>query len=185
MTALLCLAALPACNQESPGSSAAAKKVVVLARDPCALVTTAEVEAVIGEKVLRAQNGGSNCSYETQDAQASSVTLSVKWSGAGEEMDAVKGANKLLGNIGASLQGKEGAPGDVGNMLASKNPARDVGDDSMFDASQTLHVRKGDVYITVNPPIMRSRMSGGFPLLSGADRRKMAIAIAQKAVGRL
>jgi hypothetical protein len=37
----------------------------------------------------------------------------------------------------------------------------------------------------VQPPIMRSRMSSGNPMLSSDDRKKMALAVAEKALTRL
>ena len=44
---------------------------------------------------------------------------------------------------------------------------------------------KGDVYFAVSPPQMRSRMSGGNPLLPAEKKREMAAAIAQKIAGKL
>jgi hypothetical protein len=188
----LALIGLSACGssgeeqkQDSNQSAATESKAEVAAIDPCSLVTAEEVALVIGEKVLAAKAEDNGCIYETEDADASTVNVEVKQGGAAEEMETVRGGAKLLGNIGGGMKDKEGAVGDVGNVLAAKQEGAGVGDDSLFDASGRLHIRKGDFYVVVGPPIMRSRMSGGNPLLSGAERRKMATEIAQKAVRKI
>ena len=70
-------------------------------------------------------------------------------------------------------------------MLSESSEAPGLGDEALFDINGRLSVRKGNVYLAVEPPMMRSRMAGGSPMLSTADRRKMALAIAEKALTRL
>lgn len=171
-------------GDDKSGSPLPEPKEVAAALDPCALVAPEEVASVTGEKVLRASRSGQICTYETEDS-AATVTLQAKLHGGSEEMAGVRGANKFLGNLGGQFKGQEGAAGDIGNALSSDPGAPQIGDEASFDASQTLHVRKGEAYISVAPPIMRSRMSEGMPLLSSEQRRTIAAEIARKAVGKL
>ena len=60
-----------------------------------------------------------------------------------------------------------------------------LGDEAFFGANQQLHVLKGDSYLAVSPPTMRSRMSGGNPLLPTEKKREIATAIAQKIASKL
>lgn len=190
---LVSLSALAAAGcgsgSDAPGGNAAAAKAEtataeVAAIDTCALVTKEEVAAVLGEPILATKADGDSCTYETEDKDASSVTLTAKRGGAAEEMETQKATAKFLGNMGGQMAGKEGAQGDVGKMLASGG-AGTVGDESLFDANQQIHVRKGDVYIAVQPPFTRSRLKGGNPLLSRDEKRAMVSAIAQKALAKL
>lgn len=186
--ASLALASLSACNSaDEPSSDAtsAASQAVASAPDPCSLVTADEVTAVIGEKVVRARAEGETCTYETEDAMASSVTVQIKPKGAAAEMASVREASKLLGDIGKQMEGAGGAQGDVSQAISSKQGSSGLGDESVFDANSALHLRKGESYIMVTPPTMRSRMSAGNPMLSKQQRQEMAVAIAQKALSKI
>ena len=50
---------------------------------------------------------------------------------------------------------------------------------------QVAYQVNGDVYFSVTPPTMRSRMSGGNPMLSADDKRKMATAVAERVLSKL
>lgn len=187
---LLLLFALAGCgsqsSEEAQSNAANGAGVTSAATaDPCSLLSGEEVAAVTGEKVVNVKADGDSCSYESEDAMASSVTVTVKRQGAAEEIESIRAAEKVLGKIGGQLAGAEGAPGDVGNMLASGGTVGTVGDESLFDINQQIHVRKGGAYVAVAPPMMRSRMAGGNPLLSAEQKRSMAAAIAQKALSKL
>jgi hypothetical protein len=188
---LLLLFVLASCGSQSNGESAQSNATdstnvpTARAADPCSLVSSDEVAGVIGQKIVSARADGDSCNYESEDAMASSVTVTVKRHGAIEEMKTVRAAAKALGDVGGQLVGAEGAPGEVGNMLAGGGSPATVGDESLFDSNQQIHVRKGDAYVAVAPPMMRSRMAGGNPMLSAEQKRSMAVAIAQKALHKL
>src|SRR5688500_10553462 len=174
----LLLWGLAACGSGSEGQAgeggpaSAEGEAQIAAIEPCSLVTNADVAAAIGEKVVGSGANGDSCTYETEDPGASSVTIQVKPQGGADEMEGVKGANAFLSGAGKEMQGGEGAVGDVGDTLAQEQASPGVGDESAFDAAGSLHVRKGDAYLMVQPPIMRSRMSGGNPLLSTEKRHE-------------
>jgi hypothetical protein len=185
---MLSLLALTGCGSKGEGgqSGSASNGATAAAAgiDPCSFVSSEDVATAIGEKVVAAKAEGDICTYESEDPQASSVKVQVKPSGAAEEMKTVRAASNAMGQMGAQMQGQEGAQGDVGNALAAGGAAS-LGDESLFDPNQQLHVRKGDTYIAVAPPMLRSRMSGGNPLLSDEQKRGMASAIAQKMLAKV
>lgn len=166
-------------SDNAPAASAAAEG------DPCALVTREEVAAVIGEAVVQAKSDGGACGYETEDAMASSVKVEVTRTGGAKEMEAAREAAGVLGRLGGKMAEGTGAQGQAGEAMAEGAAAPGLGDQAFFGANQQLHVLKGDSYLAVSPPTMRSRMSGGNPLLSGEQKRAMARAIAEKALARL
>jgi hypothetical protein len=170
-------AALPASGN---GSASAAT-----ASDPCALVPKEEVAEAIGEAVVQAKADGAACSYETEDAMASSVKLEVARTGGAAEMQAARDAAGVLGRIGGKMADGKGAEAQAGEALAEGRAVPGLGDQAFFGANQQLHVLKGDSYLAVSPPTMRSRMGGGNPLLSDDQKRAMARAIAEKALARL
>ena len=189
--ALLCVlaAAAQGCGSEPGGGNdavpAASAPAPSAAADPCALVTKEEVAAAIGEAVVQAKSDGGACSYETEDAMASSVKVEVARTGGAGEMQAARQAAGVLGRIGGTMAEGKGAEAQAGEAMAEGGAAPGLGDQAFFGPNQQLHVLKGDSYLTVSPPTMRSRMSGGNPLLSADQRRAMARAIAEKALARL
>lgn len=188
---LVCGLALAAqgCGSEPSGDNAAALEASddapAAEADACALVTREEVTAAIGETVVKAQSAGEGCSYETEDAMASSVKVEVKRTGGASEMQAAREAAGVLGRIGGKMAEGKGAEAQAGEAMAEGGAAPGIGDQAFFGANQQLHVLKGDSYLAVTPPTMRSRMSGGNPLLSDDQKRAMAQAIAEKALARL
>lgn len=154
--------------------------------DPCSLVTADEIGQIIGDKIVTSKPAEGSCTYETEDAQASSVTIELNQTDAAGQMDLAKRTAGVLAGMG-----KEGAEGgseagqDVNAMLSESGGAPKIGDEAFFGPNQQLSVRKGNSYIAIQPPMMRSRMAGGNPLLSSDDKKKMAVAIAEKAVTRL
>ena len=195
--ALVCglAAAAQGCGSGSDGDNAAGLEAsdragatassAAAEADACALVTREEVAAAIGEAVVRAQSDGKACSYETEDAMASSVKVEVVRTGGAGEMQAAREAAGVLGRIGGKMAEGKGAEAQAGEAIAEGAAAPGLGDQAFFGANQQLHVLKGDSYLAVSPPTMRSRMSGGNPLLSDEQKRAMARAIAEKALARL
>jgi hypothetical protein len=155
------------------------------ANDPCSLVTADEVSQILDDKIVAARAGEGSCTYETEDPQAASVTVELDQTDAAGQMDVVRRAAGLLKGMGEQAA-KQGAAGeDVNAMLRGSGEAPKVGDEAFFGANTQLSVRKGNSYIAIQPPIMRSRKSGGNPLLNTDDKKKIAVAVAQKAVSRL
>lgn len=178
------------CGSEQRGDNAAPEASdngggPAATRDPCALVTREEVAAAIGEAIVQARSDGEGCSYETEDAMASSVKVEVARTGGAQEMQAARDAAGVLGRIGGKMAEGKGAEAQAGEAMAEGGAAPGLGDQAFFGANQQLHVLKGDSYLAVSPPTMRSRMSGGNPLLSADRKRAMARAIAEKALARL
>lgn len=169
-----------ASSGQGQGSATAAQRT-----DPCSLVTAEELGEVVGDKIVAAKPGEGSCTYETADAQASSVTVELDQSDAAGQMDIARRTAGALKDMGAEAA-KDGAAGqDVNAMLSESGDTPKIGDEAFFGANQQLSVRKGNSYIAVQPPMMRSRMAGGNPLLSSDDKKRMALAIAEKAVSRL
>jgi hypothetical protein len=154
--------------------------------DPCSLVSAEEVAQIVGEKIVAAKPAEGSCTYETEDAQASSVTIELNQTDAASQMDIARRTAGVLKDMGAEAAEQGGAAGqDVNAMLSESGDSPKIGDEAFFGANHELSVRKGNSYIAVSPPMMRSRLAGGNPLLSGEDKKKMATAIAEKAVARL
>lgn len=175
----------PADRNEAGPANDSGTLAAASAGDPCALVTREEVAAAIGEAVVKAQASGKACSYETEDAMASSVAVEVVRTGGAAEMEAAREAAGVLGRLGGEMVKGEGAEAQAGEAMAEGGAVSGLGDEAFFGANQQLHVRKGDSYLAVTPPTMRSRMSGGNPMLSAEQKRAMAKAVAEKALGRL
>lgn len=179
----LVLAGCGPSDQEGEDQAAAPAAKAAAANDPCVLVTAEEVGAIIGGRIVAARAADDSCTYETEDAQASSVTIEI--AGA-EQMEIARAAAGALKDIGSEAAREGGAAGeDVKAMLSESSAAPKIGDEALFGANSQLSVRKGNSYIAVQPPIMRSRLGEGNPMLSSEERRQMALAIAEKAVARL
>ncbi len=181
--------AVAACGSQSAednsGGTSSGAPSTQAASDPCSLVTTEEVGQIIGEPVTGTEKGDDSCTYQTADAGASSVTIELNQSEAAGEMQVAKQAAGMLKDIGGAVAEQGGAGADVNAALSESGDVPKIGDEAFFGPNQQLSVRKGSSYIAVSPPMMRSRMSAGNPLLSSEDKRKMAMAIAEKAVSRL
>jgi hypothetical protein len=100
-------------------------------------------------------------------------------------MEIARSAVGALGKMGADMKDAGGAEADVGQAISETGAAPGIGDEAFFGPNQQLHVRKSDVYFAVTPPAMRSRMSGGSPLLSAEAKREMASAIAKRVLTKL
>jgi hypothetical protein len=91
----------------------------------------------------------------------------------------------MLGEAGERMKDSAGAAGDAGESISDTSAAPGLGDEAFFGPNQQLHVLIGDFYFAVSPPTMKSRMSGGNPLLSEETKRKMATAIAHRVFSKL
>ncbi len=183
------------CNSGSSGEAAAPgynassstgdAPQVAKALDVCSLVAKEDVGAVIGAAIVQVEASGDTCTYETEDAMASSVEIEVKQTGATDEMQTARDAAGVLGNMGADMKDAKGAEGDLGRVLDDARSASSIGDEAFFGANQQLHVLKNNVYFTVSPPTMKSRIGSGNPMLTAEEKREMARAIAQKVAAKL
>ncbi len=194
---LLCVVALATtgCDSRSSGEAAAPganvggsttnPRQASKALDVCSLVTREDVAATIDEAIVQVEAKGDTCSYQTEDAMASSVEIEVKQTGGKDEMQTAREAAGFLGKIGADMKGAKGAKGDLGTMLDDASSVSGIGDEAFFGANQQLHVLKNNVYFTVSPPMMRSRMGSGNPMLTAEEKREMARVIAQKVAAKL
>ena len=91
---------------------------------PCSLVTRAEMEAILGLKIVKLTAGESNCQYYTDET--SSVVVETTWTGGKASYLQMKGFNN--------------AP----------EPVAGIGDEAYVPVTQVLHVLKGDTYVAVN-----------------------------------
>lgn len=94
---------------------------------PCSLVTRAEMEAILGLKIVKLTADESNCQYYTDET--SSVVIETTWTG---------GKAMFL-----QMKGFHSAPDPP-------DPVTGIGDDGYFPVTQVLHVLKGDTYVAVN-----------------------------------
>ncbi len=167
--AMMLSVGLAACGDGGNANDVAAAKptaapAAAAGTDPCSLVTTAEIVAIIGEPIVAKAAHDGSCQFQTADAAASSVTIELNQTDAAGQM---------------ALQRK------AAGMLGAGGTAPELGDEAMFGPNAQLSVRKGTSYVAVTPPIMRSRTAGGNSTLSADEKRKMAVAIAEKALARL
>ena len=170
-------------NKEAAANGASAE--TAKAEDPCRLVSADEVGAIIGDKIVATKPAEGSCTYETADAQASTVMIEINTTDAKGQMDIARRTAGFLKGMGSAAADKGGAGADVNQMLSDSGDAPKVGDEAFFGPNQQLSVLKGGTYLAISPPIMRSRTAGGNPLLSSDKKKEMAVAVAEKAVSRL
>jgi hypothetical protein len=169
-----------AAKADRPATVEAAKPAAKASVDVCALVPKDAVGAVIGQPIVNVVPGKGSCKYETEDAGASSVEIVVSRDDPAGQMDVVRKAAGALGSMGAAMESGKGATADVGQMVQGSGDLAGIGEQAFFDSNSTLHLLHKGLYLSVMPPIMKSRMGPGNPLLSKEDRRAMAKALAVK-----
>lgn len=179
LAAMACVASLlaAACQERSKTATASqqpAETKAVKASDVCALVSKEVVAQIIAQPIVNTTAGTDSCKYETDDAMASSVEIVVKREGAAGEIDNVRKAAGVLGSLGAQMEGGKGAERDVGQALQAGGTLTGIGEQAFFDSTNTLHVLNKGAYVAVTPPMMKSRMGAGNPLLSADERQAMA-----------
>jgi hypothetical protein len=173
-------------NSAGPANEESAAAASSEAVDPCGLVTAKEIEAVVGDNIVETTPEEGSCTYATEAGQAASVTIESDLADGKGAMEIARKVAGTLGELGAAAANEGGGAGqDVNAMLSETGGAPNLGDEAFFGANSQLSVRKGNSYIAVQPPIMRSPMGQGNPMLGSADRKKIALAIAEKALARL
>ena len=119
-------AATDTTSTETLSATAAATEAAAGSK-ACSLLTRAEMEKVLGAKIVRLTSSEQSCSYFTDDSNAAQVD--TVWTGGKDAYAQVKGFNS--------------APG-----LAQ--PVAGIGDEAYLQAAGVLHVLKGDTYVVVN-----------------------------------
>lgn len=111
----------------APGESAIAAATAAASSKQCSLITRAEMESILGAKIVKLTATEQTCAYFT-DADRS-VQVETIWSGAKEALAVTKGFN---------------------NSEDLFKPIPGIGDEAYFQAGGVLHVLKGNAYIVVN-----------------------------------
>ena len=170
-------------NESASATTPAAPAAAAL--DPCSLVTSEEVAAITGDKVVKSSSDHGTCTYATDDSDGATITVDT--ADAAGKMKIDRDSAKLLGGMGAAVADKGGAGADVNAKLHEGGDSQPgLGDDSLWGMNSQLSVRKGGTYVAATPPGMHSRISySGNPLISDDDKRKMAVALAEKALSRV
>ena len=170
----------PADDKSATATPAAAAAAI----DPCSLLTVAEVTEIVGDKILSAKADGGRCAFATDDMD--SVAIEIDQADAKGRMEIDRKVGGTLAGIGGAVADQGGPGADVNAMLQEGGDTPKLGDEALWGPNTQLSIRKGNSYIAISPPIMHSRISySGNPLISTDDKRKMAVALAEKALARL
>jgi hypothetical protein len=174
----------PKAAEQQQGSSASAtarppRAAVAAKRDPCSLVTAAEMSEVLAF-VVQAKPDGDTCDYQNQNPGGDGFgAVEVSWENdnAGQALlEALRQSGKLAPVPGAEPQSLAG-----------------IGDGATY-SMYALHVLKGDVLLTfrVSPPPTRlmDLLKQGKPPQQASDTLSSEIlakekVLAQKALARL
>jgi hypothetical protein len=128
----LALASCGSANDEAgtaaaqEGNGAAATSAAATQTDPCSLVTAAEVGEIIGGQIVASKPGEGSCTYDTEDAGASSVTIEVDQTDAADAMDTARRAAGALKSMGAQAAANGPVGQDVNAMLSDSGEAPSV-----------------------------------------------------------
>jgi hypothetical protein len=173
---MLVFAAASACRSKAAGASSGASSASAKAvtgstsgspqkrRDPCELLTKAEVEEILETTVANPTSRGNQCHFVSEGERLRGVSYTVRWTGGEEAMKSAKMAERMM----ASMGDKEVREA-MKKAFGGSEDLKDLGDDSSFQMV-TLYVRKADAYLTVDARLCS---------------RKHAIALARKAVARI
>jgi len=94
---------------------------------PCSVITRAEMETILGTKVVKMATNDLTCQFYTDDT--SSADVETTWTGGKAVYEQIKGYNR--------------APGDLQAVTG-------IGDEAYFPVTSVLHALKGDTYVVVN-----------------------------------
>jgi hypothetical protein len=120
----------PASTSTAPGATPAAEEAAsdaAAASKQCSLVSRAEMENILGLKVVKVSTTEQTCSYFTDAVLSAEVETT--WTGGKAAIAQVKGFN-----------------GEPGLFV----PVPGIGDEAYLQAAGVLHVLKGDTYVVVN-----------------------------------
>jgi hypothetical protein len=133
-------------------------------RNPCELLTKAEVEEVLETTVGDPTSRGNQCHFVSEGKPLRGISMTVRWTGGEDAMKAAKMSERMM----ASMGDKEVREA-MKKAFGGAEDLKDLGDDASFQMV-TLYVRKADAYLTFDARLCS---------------RKQAIAAARKAVARL
>jgi hypothetical protein len=177
----------PAAHTSNNTTAAAEKSSTAKVKfDPCSVLSTDAVTAIVKEKITRTEVIDHDCHYHT-NLDDDGTVVAIYPTGGKEELQNIRDANKLLGGIGAGVAGQ----GDVGKDVQSAitppaaGNAPSIGDESVWQPNDVLGVRKGDLFVSVTPPIAHDPASHpGAMLISSADKRVMARKLAEAVLAK-
>jgi hypothetical protein len=155
--------------------------------DPCSVLTSDEVAAVTGLKVTKTEVIDHDCHYEDDLNNSDGATIQIYRTGGKEQMEAIRKSNTLLGGIGAAVAGQSDVGKDVQASITA--PAADaapaIGDEAVWQPNDVLSVRKGDVFVTVSPPIAQPPAKHRGIMISDADKRTISQKLAEAVLAKL
>ena len=189
VTALAATLALSGCGGSKSASSGDGGSAVASTGgsdlDPCSILTSAEMTAITTDVVTRQDRDGATCNYRNDPKDG--LQLTVYATGGAAQMKIRHQTTKLLGGMGASVANMGGAGADVSDKLkADTSAAPAIGDEAVWQMNDTLAVRKGDAFVEVSPMMMHDPATHtGYPLVSKADKRAIAQAVATKVLAKL
>jgi hypothetical protein len=108
-------------------TTATTSSAAAAASRPCSLVSQADLEQILGVKIVNITSNETSCEYFT-DASLS-AQIETTWTGGKDAMTAAKGYNANPGLF---------------------EPVAGIGDEAYTQAAGVLHVLKGDVYLVIN-----------------------------------
>jgi hypothetical protein len=156
----------PQANKAQAGgsSSAQTQAQTPTRRNPCELLTKAEVEEILETTVGDPTGRGGQCHFVSEGKPLRGISVTVRWTGGEDAMKAAKMSERMM----ASMGDKEVREA-MKKAFGGTEDLKDLGDDASFQMV-TLYVRKADAYLTFDARLCS---------------RKQAIAAARKAVARL
>jgi hypothetical protein len=113
------VAALAATAADSSAAAAASR--------PCSLVSQADMEQILGTRIVKITSNETTCQYFTDESR--SAQIESTWTGGKQAMNEARGYNANPGLF---------------------EPVSGIGDEAYMQAAGVLHVIKGDVYVVVN-----------------------------------
>lgn len=190
----LALVALAGCGshqsrQTVTNTTKVASKTTVTSApvDPCGVLTGAEVAAATGDKVASTKVIDHDCHYLTASDQDDGTVVSVYRTGGKEQMGDLRQSFKLLGGLGdaAATQGDVGK--DVKSAITppAAGAAPALGDEVLWGPNDMLAVRKGDMFVKIDPPVAHTPGHPGGMLASDADKKAVAQKLAEAVLSKL
>lgn len=173
-------------GEASQGNAAGERATTAMSAkaDPCSLLSAADIEDVVGDKVTKTERDGDYCNYQTSDQDGAEVQYVV--GDAKGRMDIDRKVGGAMGDMGRAIANEGAAGADANAMMHDGGGDAAIGDVSLFIANGGVSFRKGDQYVSITPPIMHDPMTAkGNPLIGKDDKRAMAVALARKALAKL
>jgi hypothetical protein len=120
------LAPMASASGELPYALDAASEAAAKSK-PCSVVTPAEMEKILGTRIIKVSLNDTTCLYYTDETRSAEVETT--WTGGKPVYLQMKGYNSAPGNVQAIVG---------------------IGDEAYFPVTDVLHVLKGDTYVVVN-----------------------------------